>query len=77
MTQGSSFLPFVAERDKLSRLIQLVDSAKESKKKHMSPASHRRQMNNLGGNKLLVKMKKTPKVKIAKGLGEQLASEGS
>ena len=62
------------ERDKLSRIIRVAArSMKQSDK--MSPASYRRQMKALIGNQLLVKLRKTPRLKIAKGLGEQYAGD--
>ena len=59
---------FVQERDRLSRIIKVADRSMNKSDK-MSPANYRQQMKALIGNKLLVKLRKTPRLSIARDLG--------
>ena len=67
-----SFLPFVNERDKLSRIIKVADKTMRKN----TPQSAISKMKALHGNKLLVKLRKTPKLSIARELGQQFTGNG-
>ena len=52
--------------------------ADKSLKKKLSPkVSHRKHMKSLVGNKLLAKLKKTPKIQIGRDLAQQFVGDGS
>ena len=69
-----NFLPFIQERDKLQRLI--TDTEKSLKGKLSPKAKHRHEMRSLVGNKLRIKLNRTPKMKISRDLAAQIIEEG-